>query len=218
MDRPDSRRLASALIASHHAVGVSVDGLAEVLETLTLDRLPTGTTLYEQGAPSDELKVLARGAVRVEVGSPDNVVATVEAPAILGHLGVLTGLPRSATVRAAGEVSIGTLDTSALWTLINDEGAAGTALRRLLLASMAGLLATTNRRVIAQLAQSDAPAASPAVAAPKATPRSPTHRSRLAAAGESDDWGFDSDLLKAADEVQIVQAKADRERSYKRRS
>ncbi len=218
MKTTEGRRLATELIAAHKAVGIHSDDLALALSDISVIGLQAGSVLYEEGAPSDELKVLARGTVSVEVGGPDNVVATVQAPAILGHLGVLTGLPRSATVRASDDVAVGTLDARALWALLDEQRPGGGAFRRLLLGSMAGLLATTNRQVATQVAQTGTPVASTPDAPPPKPAAPRARRDRLHSAGESGSWGFDSALLEAAEEVKIVQAKADRDRKYTKHS
>lgn len=225
MDKLERRLLASDLVRVHKVEGVDHVELAEALEHVQLQTLPTRTVVYAEGARSDELKVLIKGSVRVQVGPQERVVATLRAPAILGHLGVLTGLARSATVLTESEAVVGTLSARDLWEMIEGRLSGGPAMRRLLLGSMAQLLASTNQRVADQVADVGTPAkaSTPPKAAPASKPDRPeparrtARRSQLAAAGENDSWGFDRELLDAAESIQIVHSEADERHKYSKK-
>jgi small-conductance mechanosensitive channel/CRP-like cAMP-binding protein len=63
-----------------------------------------GEILFRQGEPADSLFVLARGRLAVydERGGERRRLATLDAPAYVGEMGLLTGQPRGATVAAEG--------------------------------------------------------------------------------------------------------------------
>lgn len=65
-------------------------------------RFAAGETLFRQGDPSDSAYVLISGAAEIviETASGPLVVNKVERGAIIGEIGVITGAPRSATIRA----------------------------------------------------------------------------------------------------------------------
>jgi CRP/FNR family transcriptional regulator, cyclic AMP receptor protein len=67
-------------------------------------RFPAGTVFLEEGLSSGKLFVLADGLIEVVRG--ETPVAMVAEPgAIFGEMSILLGLPHTATVRAASEVS-----------------------------------------------------------------------------------------------------------------
>lgn len=71
-----------------------------------------GESLFRQGEPADSLYVLARGRLVVidERDGTKRQLATLEAPAYVGEMGLLTGQPRAATVVADGEAECLRLD------------------------------------------------------------------------------------------------------------
>ncbi len=72
--------------------------------------LAAGTTLFARGDQGDAFYVLAHGAVEIDL--PDG--AKLErAPAFVGEIALLQDIPRTATVRAAGDAT--------LWALGRDE-------------------------------------------------------------------------------------------------
>jgi CRP-like cAMP-binding protein len=71
-----------------------------------------GEALFRQGEPADSLFVLAHGRLAVydERDGARRRLATLEAPAYVGEMGLLTGQPRGATVMAEGDVECLRLD------------------------------------------------------------------------------------------------------------
>lgn len=71
-----------------------------------------GETLFRQGEPADSLYVLSRGRLVVldERDGARRQLATLDAPAYVGEMGLLTGQPRAATVVADGEAECLRLD------------------------------------------------------------------------------------------------------------
>jgi MFS family permease len=99
----------------------------QVLERLAQSaeeqHVPSGTVLIKQGDPADALWVLADGTLSVEVDQEGRRFQRphVQAPGYVGEIGLLRGIPRTATVVAAtdctllritGDDFLGALDTS----------------------------------------------------------------------------------------------------------
>ncbi|HEU5067536.1 MAG TPA: SpoIIE family protein phosphatase, partial [Sphingomicrobium sp.] len=88
-----------------------ISGLREaVFDRLMSEAVPraaeAGAVLLRQGEPSDFAILLTEGTVEVvaETVSGEIRLASVAAPALLGEIGVIAGLPRTATIRALGPV------------------------------------------------------------------------------------------------------------------
>jgi CRP-like cAMP-binding protein len=68
----------------------------------------TDDIIFREGEPADSLYILAQGQVHVvrdaRDGSTRNKLATLQAPAYFGEMGLLLGSPRGATVVASGDV------------------------------------------------------------------------------------------------------------------
>ena len=97
------------------------EGLASALWDLTPERrdamfsgmerqtFAAGATLFRQGDPPDHFYVIQRGEVEAFVEQPDGqarAVARLGAGDHFGEIGVLQGVPRTATVRAATDVTV----------------------------------------------------------------------------------------------------------------
>ena len=78
-----------------------------VAEGMRLLRYAPGETLVRQGEPGDALFVLEAGTVRIEVDGLE--VGQMHAPDCFGEMALMTGEPRSATIRAVGEVTVRTI-------------------------------------------------------------------------------------------------------------
>jgi CRP-like cAMP-binding protein len=86
--------------------------------------MPAGSVLIREGDEADALWILTRGELSVSVdegGSPPRELAPVTAPGYVGELGLLHGIPRTATVqtsqdstllRISGEDFLSALQTS----------------------------------------------------------------------------------------------------------
>jgi len=77
--------------------------LDEITDLVEVIRIPGNETLFQQGAPGDGLYIVINGRLRVLIkreGHPEEVVAEVARDEMVGEMALLTGEPRSATVRA----------------------------------------------------------------------------------------------------------------------
>ena len=85
------------------------ESLSLISEKLSVERFGDGEIVVHQGDEGDTLYLIHEGACDVEVKSgsqPAAVVATLSPPAFFGEMSLLTGEPRSATVRARGDATV----------------------------------------------------------------------------------------------------------------
>lgn len=191
----DPFALARTLIRSHRAAEVDEEALSRALEHFDERPLAPGDVLMAEGQLADALHVLLDGEVAVSLGGRE--LTRLRAPVVLGELGVLAGLPRSATVTALAPGRQLVLAERELWSFVDGPSDAGAALRRLLLAAMADVLAKDNDRLTAAI-----PPVHPApVVEPVDEP--------------SDSFGFSDDILLQARGVQFVTDEANERRRYR---
>ncbi len=90
--------------------------LAEVFSGLAESILPLGFPLIRQGDASEYAYYLKSGSVTVfaenKFGTVD--LATIHSPQLIGEIGVLAGLPRTASIKAASEITIVKISASQL--------------------------------------------------------------------------------------------------------
>src|SRR5581483_2371886 len=83
--------------------GLSTEDIARVAARMQILSLPKGATLFQQGGESDALYIITSGQVRVvrEVKGAEVIDAFLGRGEMLGEGGVLTGEPRTTTIRLA---------------------------------------------------------------------------------------------------------------------
>jgi phosphoserine phosphatase RsbU/P len=102
---PALRAAIQATSASRDLTEADVAFLIEASEVRTFE---PEAILMAQGEPSDCAMLLLEGEVIVTSDSPRGTIpiSTMKAPALVGELGSLARLPRSATARARARVSV----------------------------------------------------------------------------------------------------------------
>ena len=90
-------------------------GLLELLPHLDSRLLPGGETLFRAGESADAMYVILSGRLRVwlERGGAEHAVRELSRGQIVGELALLTGEPRSATVRAIRDTELARLSRAA---------------------------------------------------------------------------------------------------------
>ena len=123
---PPSEFVESPLLA-----GVDEAARLAIFRTLGMSRVSAGSTLLEQGKPNDRLWFVLGGDVTIErigPGSRVEVLARLSGPAIYGTTTFFRGTALSATIRAKGDLTVGTLDHRAHERLRLEEPKAAEAL------------------------------------------------------------------------------------------
>jgi len=94
----------------------SPDVLAALMRGTNPTRIEAGSTLIRQGETSDEAFVLADGTVRILADTTYGPVplATVHAPRLIGEIGALSALPRTASIIAVTALTVHVIPRSRL--------------------------------------------------------------------------------------------------------
>ena len=103
----DSPELRAAIRATSGFRDLSDDNLALLIEAAELETFDPDAVLMVQGEPSDYAMLILEGEVTVTADSARGAIpiSTLHAPSLVGELGALAQLPRSATARACTPVT-----------------------------------------------------------------------------------------------------------------
>lgn len=122
--------------------------------------LPVGTVLCDERDIADGIYLLVDGALRVQKRDARNTyrdLAVARAPALLGHMGMVTGRQRTAALVAGeGGAVVLHLGTGEYRALMAANDAEGDLLRRLLLGAMLDQLHRATVDVKRRLGESEA--------------------------------------------------------------
>src|ERR1700691_1297632 len=103
----DSPELRAAIRATSGFRDLSDNNLAILIEAAELETFDPDAVLMVQGEPSDYAMLILEGEVTVTADSARGAIpiSTLHAPSLVGELGSLAQLPRSATARACTHVT-----------------------------------------------------------------------------------------------------------------
>jgi CRP-like cAMP-binding protein len=109
-------------VALLEALGLFSGASRPILERLAAAAAPVeyepGTDIVREGEPSDAIYLLTDGQVTVrargELAPESQVIRIMDAPAYFGEIGVLEGIPRTATVAALGPVRCERIEANAM--------------------------------------------------------------------------------------------------------
>jgi CRP/FNR family transcriptional regulator, cyclic AMP receptor protein len=90
--------------------------------------VPAGLAVLQAGEEDRALYLITEGTVAVRLPRDEDVVKTIEAPAVVGELAFFDGAPRSATLEALTDVEGARLDTAAFERLTAAEPRLATAM------------------------------------------------------------------------------------------
>jgi CRP/FNR family cyclic AMP-dependent transcriptional regulator len=126
---------------------------AEHISSATVPhRVPAGGKICHEGDPSPGLIFLVHGTAEVLKDTPDSgaqVVVVVQGPIMVGEIGLLTGYPVSATVRARTDCECHVLTRSQFQRLLDDMDPGASKLVVAMAGLLARRLAAMNERIIA---------------------------------------------------------------------
>jgi thioredoxin reductase (NADPH) len=99
--------------------------LEREVERMKVRRFLAGQTIIREGDPADSFFVLTRGAASVRQNGPDGEreIATLKPGDFFGEIGLLTGTPRHATVRATAPTEVLELDAEGFRELVESSQA-----------------------------------------------------------------------------------------------
>jgi CRP-like cAMP-binding protein len=131
--------------------GLTMHEAEQVASATMPHRTPAGERICREGEPSVGLIFMVRGTAEILRSGPEGaqVVATVNAPIMLGEIALLTGHAISATVRARGDCDCYVLTRSQFHRLTEEGSAAGYKLVMAMAQLLAHRLTAMNDRVIA---------------------------------------------------------------------
>ncbi len=157
----DSDRLAKRIVSHHSFPGASHAAIERVLVKGDCTKVPHGEAICREGEPGDEVFFLVRGNITVlrkDNNGEDRILSDMTCPCVFGHMSVIDGSKRSATCLANGPVEVVRLKRAQVDNLIAEGSVAGTALRRLLIASLCDQLSGANGFVRKLVLENSAPA------------------------------------------------------------
>jgi len=112
-------------------------------------RLSAGTSLFREGDFGESMYLVAEGSLQVSkrvIEGADKILETLDAGQYVGEMSLLTGAPRSATVRAVVETEVIEINQRAFLQLLHDQPQVGLDLMR----QMAHRLQETDEELILQ--------------------------------------------------------------------
>lgn len=94
--------------------------LEREVERMKARRFLAGQTIIREGDPADSFFILTRGAASVRQNGPDGEreISTLKAGDFFGEIGLLSGTPRNATVRATAPTEVLELDAEGFRDLV----------------------------------------------------------------------------------------------------
>ncbi len=151
---------AQTLLDGHPEAQATLEELVALLRACRLRRYGPGEALCVEGEPSQHMFIVLEGTVHVSregISGERIALFDVQAPTLLGQMGIIDRARRTATCTAlASTVTAATLDREVFRTLIRGTDGRGIALRRLLLTSLTRQLNEGNSRLRRLVAGADA--------------------------------------------------------------
>lgn len=136
---PDEELAVSSLRRCALFAHVAPEGLRVLAGAMVRRRFRRNEVIFHQGDPGDSLHVVAAGAVKIVLPSPEGdeaIIATLQPGDFFGELALLDGAPHSATATAVEPVETLNLAREQFQQLLDDDR----GLRRALLSGMAAEL------------------------------------------------------------------------------
>ncbi len=109
-----------------------------------------GEKICSEGNTAVNMFIILKGQIKVSRKSPtgeDKVLVVLEAPTMIGHMGIVDGSPRSATCTAQGKVGAIAFETTIFEQMLSTSSADCSSFRHLLLAAMSMQLSTANQKI-----------------------------------------------------------------------
>ena len=113
------RSTVDVLARSRIFQGASRDTLEMLAASVLGSRVPAGQTIVREGDPADEFYVIIQGEVVVEHEDDPSVKTRLTSGDHFGEIGILEGIPRTASVRAVTDCTLFRIDAGDFLGVIN---------------------------------------------------------------------------------------------------
>jgi CRP/FNR family transcriptional regulator, cyclic AMP receptor protein len=150
--RFSKENVAELLLSSNALTQLDMADAKEIVAYMESKRIkPQGIVLQEGFSNTGFLALILQGQAVVEneftKRTDSLVITTLDSGALIGELGLIDGLPRSATVRAVTELDLAVLERGALTRLMNEKPSIACRLLANVLATLATRLRTANQKI-----------------------------------------------------------------------
>jgi len=202
------RPVARTLLRTYEVRSARSNDLAAAMVKGKLTSWSDGTTICTEGDPSDDMYIILKGNVQIlrndATGSPREL-AVLQAPTMIGQMGLVDGSLRSATCMAQGKVGAISISLATFQAILKEATKAGAAFRHLLLASMNKQLFTANekiRKLIEDIEKEENQKNSKKSSAKTKEPPQSSSDRLMEIAGVLDGWKMDA---SGVDDVEFVE-------------
>lgn len=134
--RQETERVVSLLRRVDFLEALTQEEVERLAEGVRITPYPAGLVVVRQGDRGDSLYVIASGRVQVTIrppdGGPEQPLAVIDAGDYFGEMSLLTGAPRSATVRTLEDTELVLLSRDALRPILESDPAAAARLSQTL--------------------------------------------------------------------------------------
>jgi CRP/FNR family transcriptional regulator, cyclic AMP receptor protein len=135
---------------------LNAEELEELEELLEPAGFEVGETIFEEGGPEERLYVITSGTVEVHktvLPGRRQHLATVEAPSVVGEMGLLTEPRATASVEARSRVAAYGIDRDRFLEMLDDDSPAACKVVYEIGRTLAGRMARTDESIAGIIAQ-----------------------------------------------------------------
>jgi CRP-like cAMP-binding protein len=135
---------------------LNAEELEELEELLEPAGFEAGETIFEEGGPEERLYVITSGTVEVHktvLPGRRQHLATVEAPSVVGEMGLLTEPRATASVEARSRVAAYGIDRDRFLEMLDDDSPAACKVVYEIGRTLAGRMARTDESIAGIIAQ-----------------------------------------------------------------
>jgi CRP-like cAMP-binding protein len=124
--------------------------IADIVRIFKIEQKQDGQILCNEGDPGDCMYIVESGAVQISKKTEQGdlqVLATINAPTVVGEMALLDGAPRSATVKAVGSTQLYRIDRLQFGVLRNNWSTAAYKVIFNLATILCARLRSTNEKI-----------------------------------------------------------------------
>ena len=197
--------IARTLLRSYEVRSARSADLAQAIMRGKPSSWSDGEVICNEGAQSEDMFIILKGSVRImrkDAQGTLRELAILNAPTMIGQMGLVDGSVRSATCIAKDNVGALTIDTSTFKKILEDASSASSAFRHLLLASMNMQLSTANGKIRKLIEDIEKEEKQKQGAKEDSQPKASSSDRLMEIAGVLDGWKMDA---SGVDDVKFVE-------------